>query len=60
MSLGPRWQKSTRSNPSGNCLEARIVDENVQIRDSKDAAGPTLSCDVRAWRALLREVSREL
>lgn len=29
------WQKSTRSNPSGNCVEARSENEYVLVKDSK-------------------------
>ncbi|MDW5324260.1 DUF397 domain-containing protein [Plantactinospora sp. KLBMP9567] len=37
------WKKSTRSNGSDSCVEARTGDGRVQIRDSKDRTGPVLS-----------------
>jgi hypothetical protein len=39
-----RWQKSGRSNPSGNCVEmARLDgDEGFAFRNSRDPQGPAL------------------
>ncbi|MGC5031374.1 DUF397 domain-containing protein [Micromonospora sp. DT229] len=39
------WKKSTRSNGSDSCVEARLGDSGVQVRDSKDRNGPILSFD---------------
>ena len=38
------WQKSQRSNPSGNCVElARLPEgEGYAIRNSRDPEGPVL------------------
>ena len=37
------WQKSGRSNPSGNCVEcAALADGGVAVRNSRDPEGPTL------------------
>ncbi|HEY2672581.1 MAG TPA: DUF397 domain-containing protein [Rugosimonospora sp.] len=37
------WQKSGRSNPSGNCVEmAGLPDGGVAIRNSRDPGGPAL------------------
>lgn len=38
------WQKSRRSNPSGNCVElARLPDgEQIAVRNSRDPDGPAL------------------
>jgi hypothetical protein len=38
------WQKSRRSNPSGNCVEmAKLPDgTGVAVRNSRDPDGPTL------------------
>ena len=39
-----RWQKSRRSNPSGNCVElAQLPDDaGYAIRNSRDPHGPAL------------------
>jgi len=37
------WQKSRRSNPSGNCVElAGLPDGGVAVRNSRDPYGPAL------------------
>ncbi|HEU5159553.1 MAG TPA: DUF397 domain-containing protein [Streptosporangiaceae bacterium] len=40
---GLAWQKSRRSNPSGNCVEmAELPDGDIAIRNSRDPHGPVL------------------
>ena len=40
---GVTWQKSGRSNPSGNCVEcAALPDGGVAVRNSRDPEGPAL------------------
>ena len=40
---GVIWQKSGRSNPSGNCVEcAALPDGSVAVRNSRDPEGPAL------------------
>ena len=38
----PRWIKSLKSAQGGNCVEMRPSRGSVEVRDSKDPAGPTL------------------
>ena len=42
--LGVTWQKSGRSNPSGNCVElARLPGgAGIAVRNSRDPHGPAL------------------
>ena len=40
---GVTWQKSRRSNPSGNCVEvAQLPDGGIAVRNSRDPMGPAL------------------
>jgi hypothetical protein len=40
---GVTWQKSRRSNPSGNCVEcAALPDGSVAMRNSRDPEGVAL------------------
>jgi hypothetical protein len=40
---GVIWQKSGRSNPSGNCVEcAALPGGGVAVRNSRDPEGPAL------------------
>jgi Domain of unknown function (DUF397) len=47
------WAKSSYSNPSGNCLEWRVVQAGggarVQVRDSRNPGGQVLTFDPAAW-----------
>lgn len=48
------WRKSSFSTDSGSqCVEVAFAPAGVAVRDSKNAAGPMLTVDVRSWRALV-------
>lgn len=48
------WQKSTRSNGSGDCVEtARLSGGRQAVRDSKDPQGPVLMFGSADWRAFV-------
>lgn len=47
------WRKSSKSNSEGNCVEFRRLDEAVQIRDSKNPAGPVLAFTPGEWSAFV-------
>jgi len=51
--LGSKWRKSSRSGANGACVEARLFDEGVEVRDSKDVTGPTLSASANDWTDVL-------
>lgn len=40
---GVSWQKSSASNPSGNCVElAKLPEGAIAVRNSRDPSGPAL------------------
>jgi hypothetical protein len=47
-----RWRKSRHSQTTG-CLEVRLDDGRVQVRDSKDPAGAVLSFTYAEWDAFV-------
>ncbi|WP_406727307.1 DUF397 domain-containing protein [Streptomyces sp. GD-15H] len=53
-----RWQKSTYSGDSSNCVEIATAPPTVLVRDSKDAAGPRLDLSRAAWTAFLAHVDK--
>lgn len=55
-SIGPKWRKSSRSSSNGNCVEARGNAGGVEVRDSKDVAGPVLAFGGLAWRGFVQHV----
>jgi hypothetical protein len=52
------WCKSTRSNPSQNCVEVRVDGPVARIRDSKNSVGPMLSCATDSLSAFVDSVRR--
>lgn len=51
---GVAWQKSRRSNPSGNCVElAALPGGEVAVRNSRDPEGPALVYTVDEIAAFL-------
>jgi len=51
--LNGRWRKSTYSLDNGNCVEVRMVDNSVELRDSKDRSGPVLRFTPHEWERLV-------
>jgi hypothetical protein len=35
MTVPGKWRKTSRSNPSGNCVEGRLNGVDTEVRDSK-------------------------
>jgi Domain of unknown function (DUF397) len=49
-----RWQKSSRSNSQGNCVElAGLRGEQIAIRNSRDPHGPALVFTKAEMRAFI-------
>lgn len=47
------WSKSTRSNPSQNCVEIQLDGPVARIRDSKNEMGPMLACAKQSLSVLV-------
>jgi hypothetical protein len=47
------WQKSTRSNGSGDCVEVAGIGDGIEVRDSKDPHGPVLRFTRAEWAAFI-------
>ena len=51
---GPSWRRSSHSGAQGNCVElARVPDDRVAVRDSRQPDGPALSLPRAGLVALL-------
>lgn len=53
---GLTWVRSSRCAPNQNCVELRITDEVVGVRDSKNIEGSTLSFTHEKWSVFLGSV----
>src|SRR5215472_97564 len=54
---GAEWQKSSYSNPSGNCVEmARLPAGQVAVRDSKRPGDPVLVFTWAEWSAFVTAI----
>jgi hypothetical protein len=52
--MNEQWQTSTYSAGNGNCVRTRLrPDGNVDVGDSKDPDGPTLTFTRAEWDAFL-------
>lgn len=57
--LSSEWQKSSRSAAQTDCVELRVQQGAVQIRDSKlGDASPILDLDASAYTALIADLKR--
>ncbi|MEU2870024.1 DUF397 domain-containing protein [Streptomyces olivoreticuli] len=55
-----RWRKSSYSpDESDDCLEIRVADDLISIRDSKNPTGPMLRITASAYRSFTRAVTHD-
>ncbi|TDD52285.1 DUF397 domain-containing protein [Saccharopolyspora elongata] len=59
MSYDTGWYKSTRSSGSSNaCVEVRLTDRAVAVRDSKAPGDGQIVVSHAAWRGFLSRVEQ--
>jgi hypothetical protein len=52
------WRRSSLSLDTGNCVEMRLTDSAVEVRDSKDRGGPVLRVSIAQWSGLIDAINR--
>ena len=50
------WRKSSASADQGGCVEIRVHESFVLVRDSKNANGVVLEISSGPWRELMRRI----
>lgn len=50
------WRKSSRSQNTSNCVEVKITDREVLVRDTKDRSIPAHRYTHREWTAFVAGV----
>ena len=53
--LSEAWSRASRCASSG-CVEARVIGDEVAVRNSKDPDGPTVSYDRQEWATFVAAV----
>jgi hypothetical protein len=52
--MEPTWRKATKSGSNGACVEvARLAEDAIGVRDSKNPDGPVLVFTAADWDAFL-------
>ncbi len=53
--LSATWQKASQC-VADNCVEVRLIDDDIQVRSSKQPDGASLSYDRDEWRTFVSAV----
>jgi hypothetical protein len=54
--LNATWRKSSYSSNNGSCVEVRRLTAVVEVRDTKDRSGPSLTFSDESWQAFVASV----
>jgi hypothetical protein len=50
------WRKSSYSGSEANCVEVGNAASRVEVRDTKDGQGPTVTVSTDAWRRFTAKI----
>lgn len=56
--LTSTWRKSTFSGGGGSCVEVRLHQSAMQVRDTKLKKSPILDVDAASWQGFLAEFTK--
>ncbi len=54
--MNEEWRKASYSSAHNGCVEVRMADGGVQVRDSKDRSGPVFTFTRAGWETFLAGV----
>lgn len=57
--LNERWHKPTRSGSNGQCVEARYLDDRVEVRNSNNPNAGLVRFTRPEWETFLAAVSED-
>ena len=57
--LDERWHKATRSGSNGQCVEARYVDNTVEVRNSNSPHTGSVRFTRTEWETFIAAVSED-
>jgi hypothetical protein len=59
MTITAQWTKSTHSSNNTTCVETRLQEPGVAVRDSKDTRIPGFAITPKAWEAFLTGITKK-
>lgn len=57
--LNNQWHKATRSGSNGQCVEARLVDDVVEVRNSNSPTAGTVRFTRGEWATFIDAVTED-
>lgn len=57
--LNERWHKATRSGSNGQCVEARYLNETIEVRNSNSPDAGTVLFTRPEWETFIAAVSED-
>lgn len=50
------WRKSSYSGSQGSCVEIKMTDDSVLVRDTKNRGGGTVEFPTADWQAFIESI----